>query len=159
MRIIGIDPEAGIMKKTREALREYGLYNYELVKGSEVSMVAELSNAVRKQRWIVVTGLIPHWMFATERLRFLEDPLGVFGSTERIHALGHRGFSERFPQIAAFLERFEIPDAEFSELMLQARQSSTAEAVEQYLAQHPERVQYWISGAIGQCSDEACPAP
>ncbi|MCP4691459.1 MAG: glycine/betaine ABC transporter substrate-binding protein, partial [Desulfobacterales bacterium] len=36
-RIIGIDPEAGIMKKTREAMREYGLYKYELIKGSEVS--------------------------------------------------------------------------------------------------------------------------
>ena len=158
-RIQGIDPGSALNDGARAALKAYNITTMQLVAGNLAVMAASLGQAIAQQRWIVVTSLIPHWMFATERLRFLEDPLGVFGGTERIHAIGHRGFSERFPQIAAFLQRFEIPDAEFSQLMLNARQSSTAAAVEQYLAQHPERVQYWISGDIGQCSDGACPAP
>ena len=63
-KIIGIDHEAGIMKKARQAMETYDLKDFRLIEGSEVSMTAELSNAVRKQRWIVVTGWIPHWMFA-----------------------------------------------------------------------------------------------
>lgn len=35
-KIIGIDPESGIMKKTRETMREYGIVNYQLVRDSEV---------------------------------------------------------------------------------------------------------------------------
>ena len=49
--IIGIDPEAGIMKKTREAMQVYGLGRYRLLDGGEVSMTAELSNAIRGQKW------------------------------------------------------------------------------------------------------------
>ena len=158
-RIQGIDPGSALNDGTRAALTAYRIHDMQLVAGNLAVMAASLRQAIDTRRWIVVTSLIPHWMFATDRLRFLEDPLGVFGGTERIHGLGHAGFSQRYPQIAAFLGRFEIPSEEFSELMLAARQSSTEEAVRVYLAQHPERVSYWITGAIGDCSEVTCPQP
>lgn len=59
-RIVGIDPGAGVMHKTEEALEAYGLKDkFRLVPGSEVSMVAELSHAIRHQRWVAVTGWVP----------------------------------------------------------------------------------------------------
>ena len=158
-RIQGIDPGSALNDATRAALTAYGIKDMRLVAGNLAVMAASLRQAIDSRRWIVVTSLIPHWMFATNRLRFLDDPLGVFGGTERIHGLGHAGFSQRFPQIAAFLGRFEIPPEDFLGLMLAARQSSNQDAVRAYLAQHPERVRYWISGAIGECRQTTCPQP
>ena len=158
-RIQGIDPGSALNDATRAALTAYGIKDMRLVAGNLAVMAASLRQAIDSRRWIVVTSLIPHWMFATDRLRFLDDPLGVFGGTERIHGLGHAGFSQRFPQIAAFLGRFEIPPEDFLGLMLAARQSSNQDAVRAYLAQHPERVRYWISGAIGECRETTCPQP
>ena len=84
-RIIGIEPEAGIMQKTRRAMEVYGLADdFRLVEASEVSMVAELANAIRHQKWIVITGWIPHWIFARWNLKFLEDPEGIYGGAGHI---------------------------------------------------------------------------
>ena len=50
-------------------------------------MTAALRRAARRDEWIVVTGWSPHWMFAKWKLRYLEDPKGVLGGLERVHAL------------------------------------------------------------------------
>lgn len=105
-RIIGIEPGAGIMARTREAMKAYGLEDFRLIDGSEVSMTAELSNAIRHQQWIVVTGWTPHWMFARWKLKFLEDPKNIFGGSESIHTLVRKGYAEDHPEIYALLDNF-----------------------------------------------------
>jgi glycine betaine/proline transport system substrate-binding protein len=74
-RIIGIDPGAGIMAASEKALIEYEL-DYELVEGSDATMVATLKQAIDNNKWVVVTGWAPHWKFATWDLKFLDDPKG-----------------------------------------------------------------------------------
>ncbi|MFW6038915.1 MAG: glycine betaine ABC transporter substrate-binding protein, partial [bacterium] len=49
-RIIGIDAGAGIMRRSEEALKAYGLHNYELVASSEPAMTAALRDAVEEER-------------------------------------------------------------------------------------------------------------
>ena len=146
-RIIGIDPEAGIMKKTREALREYGLYNYELVKGSEVSMVAELSNAVRKQRWIVVTGWEPHWKFARWKLKFLDDPKNIFGGKEEIHTIVRPGLKEDMPDVYRFLDNYNWAPADLEQLMIWIQEDEgmyPGEKALRYIRYHGDQVQSWL---------------
>jgi glycine betaine/proline transport system substrate-binding protein len=117
-KIIGIDPEAGIMKKTREAMRVYGLNNYQLIRGSEVSMTAELSNAIRRQRWIVVTGWVPHWKFARWTLKFLEDPKNVYGGKEQINTIVRKGLKAEMPEVYAFLDKFSWSSEDLGQLMI-----------------------------------------
>jgi len=117
-KIIGIDPAAGIMERSREAIKVYGLNQYRLISGSEVSMTAELSNAIRKQRWIVVTGWIPHWMFGRWNLKFLEDPKQVFGSKESISTIARKGLQKDMPVVYRFLDRFNWNAKEMDQLMV-----------------------------------------
>jgi len=117
-KIIGIDPAAGVMERTREAINAYGLNQYRLISGSEVSMTAELSNAIRKQRWIVVTGWIPHWMFGRWNLKFLEDPKQVYGSKENISTIARKGLQKDMPVIYRFLDRFNWNAKEMDQLMV-----------------------------------------
>ncbi len=146
-RIIGIDPEAGIMKKTREAMREYGLYNYELIKGSEVSMVAELSNAIRKQRWIVVTGWVPHWKFARWKLRFLDDPKNVYGGKEEIHTIVRTGLKDDMPDVYRLLDNYNWAPEDLEQLMIWIQEDQgmyPGEKALRYMRYHADQVQSWL---------------
>jgi glycine betaine/proline transport system substrate-binding protein len=146
-RIIGIDPEAGIMTKTREAMREYGLHQYELIKGSEVSMTAELSNAIRKQKWIVVTGWVPHWMFGRWKLRFLKDPKNIFGAEEEIRTIVRSGLKEDMPDVYQFLDNFNWSPEELEQLMIWIEEDEgmfPGEKALRYMRFHEEQVESWV---------------
>lgn len=145
--IIGIDPEAGIMKKAHEALEAYGLDEYRIIDGSEVSMTAELSNAIRQQRWIVVTGWTPHWMFARWNLKFLEDPQKIFGDAEKIHTVARAGLKEDMPQVYEVLDKFHWSVDESSHYMIwnQADHGMYPyEKAQRWMRTYPERVQEWL---------------
>lgn len=148
-RIQGIDPGAGLMAASEEALSAYDLARYELVSASGAAMTAALQRAIRSRGWIVVTAWSPHWMFARWQLRYLEDPRGVFGGPESVHVLARRGFAEDYPvELMAFLSRMELRLDELEAMMLDASESSVSEAVDRYIAQHPDRVEYWITGGL-----------
>ncbi len=117
-RIVGIDPESGVMQKTREAIEAYGLSSYELIPGSEVSMTAELAHAIQRQKWIVVTGWVPHWKFARWELKFLKDPKGIFGGEESIHTMVREGLKEDMPEVYEFLDNFSWEPQDMGQLMI-----------------------------------------
>ncbi|MDD3364552.1 MAG: glycine betaine ABC transporter substrate-binding protein, partial [Syntrophomonas sp.] len=83
-QIIGIDPGAGLMKLTETAIKDYNL-DYELMEGSDATMVAALKSAIDKKESVVVTGWSPHWMYAKWNLKNLEDPKKVLGEEETIN--------------------------------------------------------------------------
>jgi glycine betaine/proline transport system substrate-binding protein len=97
---------------------------------------------------MIATSWTPHWMFARYGLRFLEDPKGVFGGTERIHAVSRINLDRVRPEVTAFLSRFHLPEQDLDGLLLKAQVGSPSAAVEDYLAENPERIRYWISGRV-----------
>lgn len=147
-KIIGIDPESGIMKKTREAMQAYNLENdYRLITGSEVAMTAELSNAIRHQEWIVVTGWIPHWMFARWNLKFLEDPQNIFGKQGSIHTIARKDLKNDMPEVYNFLDKFYWSPEEMGQLMIWNRENHGLYPYEKalrWIRTHPERIESWL---------------
>lgn len=150
-QIHGIDPGAGLMQASEQAFKEYGLKRYRLISSSGAGMTAALSRAIKRKKWIVVTGWSPHWMFARWKLRYLQDPKGSLGGRERIHALVRKDFYQDFPvEVSEFLSRMFIPLEELEAIMAQANDSSYEQAVEAYIKQHPRTVDYWLTGKISQ---------
>ena len=147
-KIQGIDPGAGLMRLSNEAIKEYGLDDYELVSASGAAMTAALERAVRRNEWIVVTGWSPHWMFGAHELRYLEDPKGVLGGQERIHVIARKGFYQDNPEVGAFLARMYLPLDELQALMAEAQDTSYEAAIDKYIADNPKRVEYWLTGDI-----------
>jgi glycine betaine/proline transport system substrate-binding protein len=146
-KIIGIDPEAGIMQKTRDAMQVYGLSNFRLIEGSEVSMTAELSDAIRKQKWIVVTGWIPHWMFARWKLKFLDDPKKVYGGDEAINTIVRKGLKEDMPEVYAFLDKYQVSTEELDQLMIWIREDHGMfpyDKALRYMRYHPKQIRSWL---------------
>ena len=147
-RVQGIEPGSGLNQASLKALQAYGLPDLELVASSSAAMAAVVAKAIADQRWLIATSWTPHWMFARYGLRFLDDPKGVFGGTERIHALARFGLDRQAPEITAFLSRFQLPEQDLDALLLEVEESSADEAVKRYLVAHPERVRYWVTGQI-----------
>ncbi|SDZ05079.1 glycine betaine ABC transporter substrate-binding protein [Tindallia californiensis] len=152
--IIGIDAGAEIMSTVEErVMTEYGLDEYELVDASEAAMIAEIESRGMVEEWVVAIGWTPHWKFPEYNLRFLEDPLGIFGEEENIKALGRAGLTEDMPEVAEVLSNFSLNDDQLGEMMMmiQEGEQGDREAMEAWAADHQELIESWIpEGADGE---------
>lgn len=147
-RITGIDIASGLMRLSGSALAQYELDDYQLQTGTGPSMTTALDEAMQAGDWIVVTAWSPHWMFAAHDLRYLEDPRGALGGDEQVHAVARTGFHADHPAAAALLGRMWLPLEELEAALLDARRRSVEQAVERYIADHPRRIEYWLSGRL-----------
>lgn len=137
-KIVGIDAGAGIMNKAEIAVKDYGL-KLELQSASEAAMLAVLKKSVDAKQPVVITGWSPHYIFSTYKLKFLNDPKGIFGAVESIQTVANKDFVTANPQVTAFFRNFQLDDGELGSLMA-AMESSNDEkaAVEKWLAGHAE---------------------
>jgi glycine betaine/proline transport system substrate-binding protein len=144
-RIVGIDAGSGVMIKTEQAIKDYGLDGYSLKASSGAGMIAELTRAEKKKESIAVTGWVPHWMFAKWKLRFLEDPKGVYGAAETVNSIGSKNLEAKAPEVVAFLKKFQWNSKdEIGEVMLAIQEGAKPDAAAKaWVAKHPERVKEW----------------
>jgi len=129
-RIVGIDAGSGVMLKTEQAIKDYDLTGYQLKASSGAGMIA---------------GWVPHWMFAKWKLRFLEDPKGVYGAAETVNSIGSKGLEAKAPEVVAFLKKFQWASKdEIGEVMLAIQEGAKPEAAaKDWVAKHPDRVKEW----------------
>lgn len=116
-RIIGIEPGAGLTRISSESvIPGYGLEGYSLIEGSTTAMLAELDRSISQESPVLVTLWKPHWAYNSYDLKDLEDPQGLLGGAEEIYAIGRGGFSESYPEVAEWMGRFKLSDAQLAEL-------------------------------------------
>lgn len=145
-RIVGIDPEAGIMRATREAMRAYGLTDWRLIEGSERQMTRALTAAIRRQEPIVVTGWVPHWMFGRWALRMLDDPQGIYGQVGAIHTMVRPGLAVERPKVYRLLDNFHWTPRDMEQLMLWIELDQGLDPygkAVRWLEAHPDVVDAW----------------
>lgn len=154
--ITGIDPGAGIMHNTEDALTPeyYNLSNHgwSLQSSSGAAMSAALQDAVENQEWIVTTLWSPHWTWATMDLKYLDDPLKVYGEADYVAKLTRMGLEEDKPDVYNILERFNMTQEDYSSAMLDMTQqpsdvqNAAYEAAQNWVDNHTAKVDGWISG-------------
>jgi len=149
----GIDPGSGLMQASEKALNIYDLSDLKLISASGAAMTAVLDRAINDDQWVVVTGWTPHWMFARYKLRFLKDPKSAFGGQEGIHAIARLGLDKDHPKVVAFLTRFKLSDGELDAMLLDAQNTSTEKAVNNYIANNKKQIDYWMNGTIKEPKD------
>ncbi|MBN2734553.1 MAG: glycine betaine ABC transporter substrate-binding protein [Methanomicrobiaceae archaeon] len=144
--ITGIEPGAGMMSNTEDAVDKYGL-DFTILASSSAGMTAELTKAVKDEKWIVVTGWTPHWMFARFDLKYLDDPKEVFGGEEYIGSLARTGLKDEKPGVYAILERFYWLPSDMESVMYDVESGmSVDEAAAKWISENPGKV----SGIIGE---------
>ena len=127
--ITGIDPGAGMMEQTENAIEDdvLGLSSLTLLEGSGATMTAALDDAVKNEEPIVVTGWRPHWKFSRWDLRILEGSEEVYGETEKIHNIGRLGLEEDKPEIYRFLKDTDWKSMSYGPVMDSISNGATPE--------------------------------
>lgn len=144
-KIVGIDPGAGLMAQTEDAIDAYGIDNLQLQSSSGAAMTSALSTAIQNQEDIVVTGWTPHWMFARWDLKYLDDPKGVYGDAEEIDTIVHKGLKDKLPGAYAILDNFHWTPDQMGEVMLMNQEdgSDPYENAKKWVDEHPDVVAEW----------------
>ena len=144
-KIIGIEPGAGIMRLTEDAIGEYGL-DFTLISSSSAGMAAELRSSINDGDWIVVTGWTPHWKFARWDLKYLEDPKGVYGGDEYIATLARTGLETDKPEAYTILTRFYWTPEDMESVMLAIEEGKSPEvAAKEWVDANQDVVDAWIA--------------
>lgn len=146
-KIIGIDPGAGLMKATANAIGEYDLTDWTLVEGSGAAMTAALKKAYDKEKPIIVTGWTPHWKFSKFDLKYLEDPKGIFGGEENIHTITRNGLGEDHSSAYKFLDQFHWTADEMADVMVKITDGEDPEdAAKAWVEENSDKVAQWTEG-------------
>jgi len=145
-QITGIDPGAGIMSKTEAAIKAYKMKKMELMEGSGAMMTMVLSDKIKNKEWVVVTGWTPHWKFGRWDLKYLDDPLGIYGGDEYIDTIVRKGLKKDKPDLYAFLDRFEWTPADIQTVMAWNQEKGTTpeENALKWVKQNPDKVAAWL---------------
>ncbi|MUV37195.1 Glycine betaine-binding protein OpuAC [Lentibacillus sp. JNUCC-1] len=153
--ITGIDPGAGIMQNTEKALEHYGLDKWSVQSSSEAAMLSELQKKIKNEEPVVVPLWKPHWIFAAEDLKMLEDPDEIYGGDgDHIDLVFNKEFKETSPaayQIATqFAENYNSENEE--ELMgpIFVDDKDAEEVAQQYMKDNPDKVKTWQKGVIAE---------
>ncbi|MFD1205151.1 MULTISPECIES: glycine betaine ABC transporter substrate-binding protein [Sporosarcina] len=146
-KITGIDPGAGIMEATEEAINEYGLDKWDLTTGSGAAMTAALKKAYDKEEPIIVTGWTPHWKFAKFDLKYLDDPKGVYGGEEQIHTIARTGLAEDLPEAHQILSNFKWEEQDMGDIMVAIQDGEKEEvAAQNWIDANEDKVAEWTDG-------------
>ena len=149
-KVVGIGPGAGLTRLSKKAMDEYGLKDmgYNLVISSGSGMTAALKRAINNEEPIVVTGWKPHWKFGRWDLRYIDDPKGTLGSIERADIVARTGFYREFPDVYEMLDRMSIPLDQVQKGMDKGEQTDYEQAAEWYVKNHPDLVNFWVTGEM-----------
>jgi len=143
-KINGINPGAGLMKATNNAIKDYGL-DLELIQSSEAAMMTALDKAYREKKSIVITGWSPHWMFAKYDLKYLEDSKKIFGEAEKIHTLANKKFTKSNPEIVKMLKAFKFDEQQMGDVESLINEGMEPEAAaKKWIADNRDLADSWI---------------
>lgn len=147
-KIIGIDPGAGQMQITKnEAMPGYGLDKWELQGSSDAAMTASLKKAMDAKDPVVVTLWEPHWAFIEWDLKYLEDPNGLFGEPDSLHAIAREGLKEDAPAAHKMLEQFQWTSEDMGKVMVDIQDGMDPDAAaEKWIENNEDKVNEWLKG-------------
>lgn len=146
--ITGIEPGAGVMAATEQALEEYdNLADWELLPSSSGAMTVALGQAIENEEDVIVTGWSPHWKFSSYDLKYLEDPKGVFGGEETINTFARKGLEEDMPEAFKVIDAFHWTPEDIESVMLEINDGvDPEEAAAKWVDENPDKVAEWTEG-------------
>lgn len=146
--IVGIDPGAGIMESTLDAIDHYGLDKWELQESSEAAMLSELQKRMDNEEPIVVPLWKPHWAFAEMDLKMLEDPDEIYGGEgDHIDIIANKDFEDKSPGAFKILEQFTEDYDQLDPLMGAIQNGDDPKDVaKQFVEDNPDLIKEWTDG-------------
>ncbi|MDR5860023.1 ABC transporter substrate-binding protein [Halomonas eurihalina] len=141
----------------------WGLGDWQLVDTSVVGMLSAARDAISREEPIVWVGWTPHWMNLELDMHYLDDPKDLFGENNgasQVLSVARSDYAEAHPNLVDFFANFTFAAEEQSWMIREFGQKERdVEAVaQQWLREHPERVQAMLEGVTTRDGNPAWPA-
>ncbi|OFT93443.1 glycine/betaine ABC transporter substrate-binding protein [Aerococcus sanguinicola] len=145
--ITGIEPGAGVVAATEDAVAQYpNLSDWTVETSSSGAMTTALGQAISNEEEIVVTGWSPHWKFQAYDLKYLEDPKGVYGGEETINTMVRQGFKGDHPRAYQILDQFNWSLDDMESVMLEiSNGKDPQQAAIEWIDANPDKVEEWLA--------------
>ncbi|MGC5701634.1 choline ABC transporter substrate-binding protein [Pseudomonas sp. NFXW11] len=149
-KLYGIGSGAPANLSLQEIIKnnEFGLGQWKLIESSEQAMLAEVSRATRKQRFITFLGWTPHPMNVQLKMRYLSGGEKYFGASGSVYTLSRKGYAQACPNVAKLLGNLRFTqDMENSIMAAVVNQKlSNADAAKAWIKANPAVLEQWLQG-------------
>lgn len=126
----------------------YNLGDWRVLESSTSAMLAEVRRATQEERWIVFSAWKPHWMNIEFDIKYLEDPLKIWGENDYVATLVRGGLPGDDPNVTRFLSQFKINTDIQSRWILEfdKKKRDPEEVAKEWIADNLDMVSSWLEG-------------
>ena len=139
---------------------DFDLGQWKLVESSEQAMLAEVSRAVKKHKFVTFLGWTPHPMNVQLKMRYLKGGEKYFGDTGSVHTLTRKGYAQACPNVGKLLSNLSFTQDMENSIMAEVvnNKVSNTEAAKAWLKANPAVLDTWLAGVKTADGKEALPA-
>ena len=161
-KIYGIGSGAPANISLQEIIKknDFDLGQWKLIESSEQAMLAEVSRAVKKQRFVTFLGWTPHPMNVQLKMRYLKGGEQYFGSTGSVYTLTRKGYAQACPNVGKLLTNLNFTQDMENSIMADVANNkvSNADAAKAWIKANPAVLDKWLEGVKTLDGKEALPA-
>ncbi|KOY01875.1 choline ABC transporter substrate-binding protein [Pseudomonas nunensis] len=145
---IGSGAPANISLQDIIKKNDFELGQWKLVESSEQAMLAEVSRAVKKQKFVTFLGWTPHPMNVQLKMHYLKGGEKYFGDTGAVYTLTRKGYAQACPNVGKLLTNLSFTQEMENSIMAEVvnKKVSNAEAVKAWIKANPAVLDKWLDG-------------
>jgi glycine betaine/proline transport system substrate-binding protein len=127
---------------------DFDMGQWKLIESSEQAMLAEVSRAVKKQKFVTFLGWTPHPMNVQLKMRYLKGGEKYFGDTGNVFTLTRKGYAEACPNVGKLLTNLAFTQDMENSIMAEVvnKKISNAAAAKAWIKANPAVLDKWLDG-------------
>lgn len=149
-KIYGIGSGAPANISLQEIIKknDFNMGQWKLIESSEQAMLAEVSRAVKKQKFVTFLGWTPHPMNVQLKMRYLKGGEKYFGDTGNVFTLTRKGYVEACPNVGKLLTNLAFTQDMENSIMAEVvnKKVSNTEAAKAWIKANPAVLDKWLDG-------------
>jgi len=161
-KIYGIGSGAPANISLQEIIKknDFDMGQWKLVESSEQAMLAEVSRAVKKQKFVTFLGWTPHPMNVQLKMHYLKGGEKYFGDTGSVHTLTRKGYAQAYPNVGKLLTNLSFTQDMENSIMAEVvnNKVSNADAARAWIKANPAVLDKWLDGVKTVDGKDALPA-
>ncbi|PVZ61721.1 choline ABC transporter substrate-binding protein [Pseudomonas sp. B1(2018)] len=161
-KIYGIGSGAPANISLQEIIKknDFDMGQWKLVESSEQAMLAEVSRAVKKQKFVTFLGWTPHPMNVQLKMHYLKGGEKYFGDTGSVHTLTRKGYAQACPNVGKLLTNLSFTQDMENSIMAEVvnNKVSNADAAKAWIKANPAVLDQWLDGVKTVDGKDALPA-
>lgn len=147
--ILGTSPDSGLMAGSKKIMDEYGLADagYRLLPGKPAQRATTLTDNVATKRWFVMPLSQPSYLNRLAGMRMLDEPKQLLGGADTAYLVASKNFYAKVDKRTwKALQRISLSVKAVTEMdyLVNVKQLTPEYAVRNWMAAHPDTVNFWI---------------